>query len=108
MRTSTSTRRAAALLATMALTGLVTVAPAHAEAGPGDDGVITSAEVRVWENEHSAPRDGSGSVTTPLLPPVDDNAIEYLQVALGAIGGLVVAGAIAAGAGRRHGDAHPA
>ena len=39
---------------------------------------------------------------------VDDNAVEYLQVALGALGGIAVVGAIAAGSTRRHGHAHPA
>ena len=46
------------------------------------------------------------------VPPtvtLDDDAVEYLQVALGALGGMALVGAVAAAASRRHGGhAHPA
>lgn len=111
MRTSTSTGRAAAALATVALAGLITVTPAHAESTLLDDGVITPAEVRVWENENSS-LSGRGNVPPRSDIPrvvVDDNAVEVLQVALGALGGLAVAGGLAAASSaRQRGHAHPA
>jgi hypothetical protein len=110
MRTSISTRRAAAALAITALGGLLTITPAHAEARPGDDGVITPAEVRVWEDAQSKQRTAPRAAN-PATPPVvlDDNAVEYLQIALGALGGVaVVGGLVAASSARQRGHAHPA
>lgn len=116
MRTTThltknsTTGRAAAAVAVAALAGLVTVAPAHARTDPGpSSGGLSPADVRVWENENSS-TGGSGFNPGPssLVTPIDDNAVEVLQIALGAVGGLAVAGAFAMAAGRRHGDAHPA
>lgn len=112
MRTSTSTtlvRRAAAALGTVALAGLITVAPAHAEPNLLDDGAITPAELKVWENENAGTKgDAAPTDPRPTTVVLDDNAVEYLQVALGALGGIAVVGAIAAGSTRRHGHAHPA
>ncbi|WP_404383972.1 hypothetical protein LL946_01270 [Knoellia locipacati] len=111
MRTSTSssTGRVAAALATIALAGLVTITPAHAESGLNDDGVTTPAELRVWENENSGPSTPDTSTRPgPSVITIDDNAVEYLQVALGAVGGMAVLGALVAGSARRHGHAHPA
>ncbi|WP_353950721.1 hypothetical protein V6K52_13925 [Knoellia sp. S7-12] len=110
MRHSTSTRRAAAAVAATALAGLITITPAHSEAGPGDDGVITPAEVRVWENEHSLTPGGGGGAPAPKSPTltIDDNAVEYLQVGLGALAGIALAGGVAASAARHRNHAHPA
>ncbi|KGN42701.1 hypothetical protein [Knoellia aerolata] len=112
MRTSTSTivGRAAAALATVALAGLITVVPAHAEPNLLDDGAITPAELRVWENENAGTTgDAAPTDPRPTTVALDDNAVEYLQVALGALGGMaVVGGLVAATSGRRHGHAHPA
>ncbi|KGN32261.1 hypothetical protein N802_18025 [Knoellia sinensis KCTC 19936] len=106
-----TTRRVAAALATMALTGLITMTPAHAETDLNGDGTISPAEMKIWENQQGtttpvvpAPAPGTGS-----LVPTDDNAIEYLQVALGVVGGMVVVGSVIAATSARHRhQAHPA
>ena len=106
------TGRAAAAVAVTAFAGLVTVAPAQAKQDPGTGSTgVSPADVRVWENSQDQGNGSSGSGVKPgpvQFLPTDDNAIEYLQVALGALGGFAVVGAIVAGSARRHGHAHPA
>jgi hypothetical protein len=101
MHLNISSRRAAGALATTALAAMITITPAHARQDPGD--LLTDAETGVTTSDGSIVNRG------PTVLTVDDNAIEYLQVALGAIGGMaVVGGLVAAGSARRHGHAHPA
>ncbi|WP_404383978.1 hypothetical protein LL946_01285 [Knoellia locipacati] len=99
MHLNTTSRRTAGALATTALAAIITVTPAHARQDPGPmlrdggTGLTTS--------------DGSVTVPGPAALTVDDGAVEYLQIALGVIGGMVVVGAVATGASRRrHGHAH--
>ena len=102
MHHHTTSRRAAAALAATALTAIITVTPAHARQDPGE--LLTDART-------SQPRgtDGSHRAPGPTSLTVDDDAVEYLQVALGALGGMVLVGAVAAAASRRNGHhAHPA
>ena len=98
MHPSTTSRRAGEALAATALVGLITVAPAYARQDPGD----------LLSTTGSNQGDGAVSNQSPSVLTVDDNAVEYFQVALGALGGVVVVGAVAAAASRRHGHAHPA
>lgn len=101
MHLNTSSRRAAGALATTALAAMVTITPAQARQDPGD--LLTDAR------PGPTPSVGPNVEPDPLPRIVDDNAIEYLQVALGAVGGMaVVGGLVAAGSARRHGHAHPA
>ncbi|KGN32263.1 hypothetical protein N802_18035 [Knoellia sinensis KCTC 19936] len=133
MRTSTTTRRAAGILATTAVAGLLTVSPAFAKpdsGGPIQPGGTTStlspadvkvhdssSERRVFESEiiqknlddlrkdkGSAPAPGPAAITLP------DSGVNYLQIGLGALGGMAAAGALAAAVSVRHHRhaAHPA
>ena len=111
MHPTTSSHRVATTLTTSAVAvfaALCLAAPAQAEST--DDPVVSPADVRVWENENSgtSPRDGSVLPRSPLT--VDDNAIEYVQVGLGALGGMALMGAAAAAlsANHRRHEAHPA
>ncbi|MFW5468944.1 hypothetical protein ACOCJ4_02735 [Knoellia sp. CPCC 206435] len=107
MHLHTTSRRAAAALATTAVAGLLTIAPAHARQDPGE---LNSSAARPDGStlQYSTADSDSFGPSSTLTVSVDDNAVEYLQVALGALGGIAVVGAIAAGSTRRHGHAHPA
>jgi hypothetical protein len=95
-----TTTRAAGALAVTALAAILTVTPAHARQDPGE--LLKDAGSTSVGSSDGSVRQGPSTVT------VDDDAVEYLQVALGALGGIAVVGAIAAGSTRRHGHAHPA
>ena len=95
-----TTSRAAGALAVTAVAAILTVTPAHARQDPGE--LLQDAGSNSASSRDGSVRQGTATVT------VDDNAVEYLQVALGALGGIAVVGAIAAGSTRRHGHAHPA
>lgn len=100
MHLTTTAGRTAGALATTALAAIIVVTPAHARPDPGP--MLEDAGTGLTTSDGSVSTPGSATLT------VDDGAVEYLQVALGAIGGMAVVGAIAAGASRRHGHAHPA
>lgn len=100
MHLDTTSRRAAAALAGTALAAIITVTPAHARQDPGE--LLTDAGTSQLDRS-------DGSQPGPASLTVDDDAVEYLQVGLGALGGMVLVGAVAAAASRRHGgSAHPA
>lgn len=97
MNTSTTRR----ILATAAAAGVLSVAtalPAGAEPDPGYPGSTGVS---------ATTQDGPQTVIRQVL--VDDNALEYLQLGLGALAGIGVAGAAMAGVRRvGHRAPHPA
>lgn len=107
MNHSTHARRSSAAVAITALAGLFAIAPAYAADDPGE---LTPADVRVYEAGGNIGVSGSPSPGTVQILPVDDNALEFLQIGLGALGGMAVvaAGVAAASTVRQHGQAHPA
>ena len=66
----------------------------------------------MWEDTRTILTARTRERAAPLGHPrvvVDDNAVEVLQVALGALGGVaVVGGLVAASSARQRGHAHPA
>ena len=139
MRPSTATsRRAATAIATLGLASLVTLAPAQARTDPGTPlpsagtpadssrfdndrsgstalsgsarhrGVGATTEENRVSREQIAPKSEAPGPTTMIR--VDDDAVEYLQIGLGALAGVALFGATAAAVSashRRH-AAHPA
>ena len=113
-RTSRSHRRAAGVLATAALASLVTVTPAFARPDPGEP-LPTAGTSKARPDgsvlQHSAPTPAVRSLPAPTTVTLDDDAVEYLQIGLGALGGIALMGAAATAVSashRRHGHAHPA
>ncbi|GGB85599.1 hypothetical protein N798_17270 [Knoellia flava TL1] len=135
--TTTTTRRAATAVATIGLASLVTLAPAQARTDPGTPlpSAGTPADSSRFDNDRSGsttPSDSSlhrgvgatseeNRVSREQIAPradlpgpatmirVDDDAVEYLQIGLGALTGVALFGAAAAAVSashRRH--AHPA
>ena len=107
MNHSTHAKRGAGALAIAGLAGLFAIAPASAS--EHDTGGLTPADVRVYE------AGGDIGVTAPVTSPfvsvpIDDNALEFVQIGLGFLAGMaVVAGGVtAANSVRHHGQAHPA
>lgn len=49
----------------------------------------------------------TGTIVREVDVPVDDNALEYLQIGIAALAGMVVSGAGAAVVGRRRLRGHP-
>ena len=95
MSHTASVRRTGSALGACALTALLLAAPAAALPDPGTGGQDFP--------KTSAP--GSGST----LPPVDDDALELMQVGAGILAGVALAGAGAALVSRRrHGHPTPA
>jgi len=80
MQLSTTTRRIAATFAAATIASLVTVAPAAAIPDPGPPTPTASA--------------GATTVVREIVHE-DDDAVEYLQVGLGAAAGVVLAGGAA-------------
>lgn len=136
---TTTSRRAATAVATIGLASLVTLAPAHARTDPGtplpsagtpaDSSRLDSDRRGAGTTEAPPDRTYESSiiqqnlwdledrrrVTAPSAPGpaavirVDDGAVEYLQIGLGALTGVALFGAAAAAVSashRRH--AHPA
>lgn len=91
-----STAAGAVALGAMALAG-----PAGAVIDPGVPG--TQGTVNMSKGT-------SGPAGTVDSPTADDGTIEYVQIGLGALGGVALAGAgvAAAGAARHRRQAHPA
>jgi hypothetical protein len=86
--------RTSGLLATTALAGILLAAPAQAIPDPGTGG---TDPVPVVPQSVPGPAD-----------PLDDDAVEYLQLGAGLIAGVALAGAGAALVSRRHHrDPHP-
>jgi hypothetical protein len=92
MNLTTTTRRIASTVAALGVLSLATALPAAAIPDPGTP-VSTGAPTS----------QRSTSIVREVVVHEDDNAVEYLQIGLGAAGGLVLAGAAAAALGaRRH------
>jgi hypothetical protein len=114
------------------MASLLTVTPAFARPDPGEpfpsagsrpDGAIVQYPAPAAGADSRNHR-GAGATTeenrvsreqmapkTPAVVTLDDDAVEYLQIGLGALGGvaLMAAGAAAVSAShRRHAHAHPA
>lgn len=106
MNHSTHAKRGAGAIAVAGLAGLFAIAPAYAS--EHDTGQLTPADVRVYEGG------GDIGVTAPVPPfvsvPIDDNALEFLQIGLGFVAGMAVVavGVTAANSVRHHGQARPA
>ena len=111
MTRTSAVHRAAAVMGAAAIIGLASTGPASARQDPGEPiqkhfrpNITMPYDQRVYESHY-----GTTSGTPKVVPVtrvlrVDDNALEYLQIGFGAIGGLALAAA-AAGAGgarRRH------
>ncbi len=111
-RSTTTGTRVAGLLATATLASLLTVTPAFARPDPGEplptSGTSTSrpdGSILQYSPPSTAPR----SLPSPTTVVIDDDAVEYLQIALGALAGMAAVGAVvAAGSVRRHAHVHPA
>ncbi|QZY30385.1 hypothetical protein [Nocardioides coralli] len=91
---NTTARRIFSTTAVTAVLSIATAVPASAEPDwgvPGSTG-------------------GGGATTTQVREvPIDDNALEYLQIGLGALAGMAVAGAAAVSVRRfGHHAPHPA
>lgn len=135
LRTSRTGARAAGVIATATLASLLTITPAFARPDPGDPAAKdTSGSSRVdgsqLQNGPSEPtsdtrtyqstierqnleemrRRAATTQPGPATITLDDNAVEYLQIGLGALAGLAAAGATAAAfsARRHHTQAHTA
>jgi hypothetical protein len=87
-----SVRRIGSALGACALTALILAAPAAAQPDPGTGG-------------RDFPVSSAPGPQSPL-PPVDDDALELLQVGAGLLAGVALAGAGAALVSRRH-HGHP-
>jgi hypothetical protein len=107
MNHSTHARRTSGAIAITALAGLFAIAPAYAA---DDVSGLTPADVRVFEAGGSISGPAGGGGTSIQFLPIDDNAIEYVQIGLGVLAGMVVVGAGVAAATtvRQRGQAHPA
>jgi hypothetical protein len=108
MKHSTHTTRASGAIAITALAGLFAIAPAFADI---DGSEVTPADVRVYDagGDIGAPA-ASGGPSPIQYVPVDDNALELVQIGLGVLAGMAVVavGVTAANTARRHAPAHPA
>jgi hypothetical protein len=95
MDLTTTTRRIASTVAATGVLSLATALPAAAIPDPGPP-----------VSPGGPTTQGSSSIVREVVHE-DDNAVEYLQIGLGAAGGLVLAGVAAAALGaRRHRTQH--
>lgn len=98
--TYTSARRWAGALGATGLLTLALAAPASARPDPGTGGL---------HERTGQPEATTFEVPPPILIPVDDNAVEYLQLGAGILAGIALAGAGAVAASRyRHAHPHAA
>ncbi|HEU5241372.1 MAG TPA: hypothetical protein VFU25_05110 [Ornithinibacter sp.] len=93
MSHTASVRRTGSALGACALTALLLAAPAAALPDPGTGG-------------RDFPGTPGTSAPPPPRPPVDDDALELMQVGAGLLAGIALAGAGAALVSRRH-HGHP-
>ncbi|WP_404383980.1 hypothetical protein LL946_01290 [Knoellia locipacati] len=107
MNLHTTSRRAAAAAATTAVAGILTIVPAHARQDPGPSVGAKDARPDGSSLQYSAPAPASPSLPAPAMLVIDDGAVEYLQIGLGAVAGMAVVGAVVAST-RRHAHAQPA
>ena len=107
MNHSTHAKRASGAIAITALAGLFAIAPAYADE---DVSVLTPADVRVFEAGGDIGASGGGGASPIQYVPVDDNALELIQIGFGVLAGMVVVGAgvAAASTARQQGQARPA
>ena len=96
-----------------AIIGFASTSPASARQDPGEPtlkhvrpNISMPYDQRVYENHY-----GTTSGTPKVMPVtqilrVDDDALEYLQIGLGAMGGLALAGAAAGAGGARRRQQH--
>ena len=111
VRPSHSTRPHHALasgLAVAACAAALTASPALAD--PPAPAPLSPADVRVWEAQQPTSAPGSVARPGPAALTTDENTIELLQVALGALGGaaVIVVGLTAARSARARGAHTPA
>ncbi|WP_404383976.1 hypothetical protein LL946_01280 [Knoellia locipacati] len=109
-RGSTTSRRAAGVLATATLASLVTVTPAFARLDPGDRVSAGTSTSRPDGSTLQNPIPSPGAQMSPKAPApgpaaitIDDGAVGYLQIGLGALAGMAaVGGLVVASTRRRH------
>lgn len=132
LRTSRTGTRAAGVVATATLASLLTITPAFARPDPGDpaakdtsgssrvDGSQVqngpsepTSDTRIYQStierqnlEEMRRRAATTTQPGPATVTLDDNAVEYLQIGLGALAGLAAAGATAAAFSARRHHAH--
>lgn len=109
MNSKAAVQRVAATIGAAAVLGLASTGPANARQDPGEPiqehfrtNITMPYDQGVYER-HYGTTSGTPDVTpvTRILR-VDDNALEYFQIGLGALGGLALAGAAARVGGTRH------
>lgn len=103
MSHTTSIRRAAATLGAAGILSLSMAVPASARQDPG-----TGEPLRCTTSCYVGGTQGPTN-PGPNIVTIDDNAVEFLQLAAGALAGVALAGAGIALVSRRHHHlAHPA